>query len=201
MLEKIMNSLLIGFAVAAIPGAVFIETVRRTLTKNVTSGILLVLGEFFGHVLLFLVLFFGISHFFTNQLVTKVLYFVGALLMLWLGLQACKNQKQIYQDKVAKFEGSSFLVGFGLSITDPYIVGLWITLSSAYLSQFSRSYAIFHIILISLGFLIFFIPLVYVTHFIGKKIPNVYLLWLSRIGGVVLIGTAILFFWKLILLF
>ncbi len=201
MLEKIMNSLLIGFAVAAIPGAVFIETIRRTLTKNVISGILLVLGEFFGHVLLFLILFFGVSHFFTNELVSKFLYLAGFLLMLLLGLQAFKNPNQTHQEKSLTLEGSSFLVGFGLSITDPYIIGLWVTLSGAYLSHFSKLYATFHIILISLGFLLFFIPLIYITYFIGKKIPDVYLLWLSRIGGVVLIGTAIMFFWKLILLF
>lgn len=201
MLEKIMNSLLIGFAVAAIPGAVFIETVRRTLTKNMLSGILLVIGEFFGHVLLFLMLFFGVTHFFTNALVSKFLYFVGSLLMLWLGIQAFKKPKLIHQNKDVRREGSSFLVGFGLSITDPYIIGLWVTLSGVYLSQFSKSNAVFHIILISLGFLMFFVPLIYITHYIGKKIPNVYLMWLSRIGGVVLIGTAILFFWKLILLF
>lgn len=201
MPEKIFSSLAIGFAIAAIPGAVFIETIRRTLTKNILSGIFLVFGEFVGHVLLFLLIFFGISQFLADELANKALYLAGAIILLWLGVNAFKPSVQNTSGRGILPINSSFLVGFGLSVTDPYIIGLWITLSGSYLSSLSQSLATFHIILISLGFFLFFFPLIVIAHLIGKKIPDIYLLWLSRIGGVILVYTSVLFFWKFIQLF
>ena len=64
MLLKALESLIIGVSIAAIPGPIFFELVRRTLSKGLADGILLVLGEFSGNFVLLLVVFFGVFHFF-----------------------------------------------------------------------------------------------------------------------------------------
>lgn len=193
---------MIGFAVAAIPGAVFIETTRRTLIQGLRSGFLLVFGEFLGHILLFLIIFFGFSEFFKYNLVNAVLYIGGGLLMLWLGYNAFSTSHNYTNKTTSELsKNSSLFIGLGFSISDPYIIGLWIALSGTYLLQFDPLVAVVHILLVSLGFLLFFIPLILLVHYLGRKIPDNYIVWLSRIGGIILIFTACVFLRKFIILF
>jgi threonine/homoserine/homoserine lactone efflux protein len=64
----IFESILIGISIAAIPGPIFFELIRRTLTKGFWSGALLSVGEFLGNFILLLLIFFGISNFLTYNL-------------------------------------------------------------------------------------------------------------------------------------
>lgn len=43
-----LASLILGISLAAIPGPIFFELIRRTLTRGFWSGALLSVGEFLG---------------------------------------------------------------------------------------------------------------------------------------------------------
>ena len=58
------ESILIGISIAAIPGPIFFELIRRTLTRGFWSGALLSVGEFIGNLALLMLIFFGVSNFF-----------------------------------------------------------------------------------------------------------------------------------------
>lgn len=197
----LLESLLIGFAVAAIPGAVFFEVIRRTLTRGLYYGVLLAVGEFIGHVLILLLIFFGISSFLTHPTANIAFYLIGSILMLWLSISAFRVKRnhieKHYRRKLTKDD--SIFVGFGISVTDPFIIALWISLSGSYLLQYATPIALINILFIALGFLVFFIPAALIVNSKKDKISSKYVIWFSRISGIMLLFTAISFLYGLLI--
>ncbi len=94
--------------------------------------------------------------------------------------------------------GGSIAVGFGISVTDPFIIALWVALSGSYLIQFSTPMALLNIFFIPFGFLVFFIPVAIAVKLKKDMIPFKFVAWFSRISGVVLLATAMTFIYALI---
>lgn len=86
----IIKSTLIGISIGAIPGIIFFEIIRRTLTKGFFSGFLLSVGEFIGNFLVLLLIYFGLSQLFTFKFTNIVLYVTGALILGYIGISALK---------------------------------------------------------------------------------------------------------------
>lgn len=196
---KIFESLLIGASIAAIPGPIFFELIRRTLTKGFLNGVLLVLGEFSGNFILLLFIFLGASQLLTSNLSKIILFIIGGSILLKLGISAIliKNHSiDSSYNKTIKNQGS-FLIGFSIAVTSPIVIALWISLSGSYLTFFqSKSYAFFHIFLIAFGFLLFFLPLALLIHKTRQKILPKYIILLSRISGAILAAFGVNFFYQ-----
>ena len=185
----ILESLIIGISIAAIPGPIFFELVRRTLAKGFWSGALLSLGEFLGNFLLLLLIFFGVSNFLMYTVSKIVLYFIGSLILIWLGIAAFKMNKQEIESSYKKEikKNNSVLVGFIIAITSPIVIALWISLSGSYLAQFNSHLLVFaNIFLIAFGFVIFFFTLAAIIHKTRHRIPAKYVILLSKIFGIIL---------------
>ena len=75
-----IESLLLGFSLAAIPGPIFFEVFRRTLTKRFWSGALLSVGEFLANFSILMLTFFGIQSFLLYKPVKLVLFLFEFLL-------------------------------------------------------------------------------------------------------------------------
>jgi threonine/homoserine/homoserine lactone efflux protein len=100
-----------------------------------------------------------------------------------------------YQHEERGISKKSFLAGFGITISSPIIIALWVSLSGSYLNNLSSQLLAFvNIVFIALGFLLFFIPLAWVVHRIRHKIPPKRVVLLSRIFAIVLICFALLLF-------
>lgn len=201
---KIIESLFIGVSIAAIPGPIFFELIRRTLTKGLSNGVWLVLGEFSGNFLLLLLIFFGISHILTMNIAKIVLSIIGGLILCKIGIDSLRiKQEDIEQSyKNSIKTNKSFFAGLSIAITSPIVIALWISLSGSYLAIFKNSYvAFFHIFFITLGFLVFFIPLAILIHVSRRKISSKHVVILSKVFGTILIFYGILLFYQIINLF
>lgn len=192
MLLKLLESLIIGASIAAIPGPTFFELIRRTLSKGLHSGVFLVLGEFSGNFLLLLAVFFGVSHLLTSTLAKIILYIIGSIILLIISSSALRlkqeNIETSYEIKQNKPAKESFLTGFSIAVSSPIVIALWVSLSGSYLSVFpSKILAFTNILLIAIGVLLFFIPLALIVHKTRHKIPPKYVVLLSKIFGIILI--------------
>ncbi|HVX57864.1 MAG TPA: LysE family transporter [Candidatus Saccharimonadales bacterium] len=192
MVVKLFESLLIGASIAAIPGPIFFELIRRTLTVGMRNGVILVFGEFTANCALLSLIFFGVSHFLTDGTVRTILYIVGGCILFTVSFEALRlTERDIeasYKSDDTKLEREAFLAGFSISFTNPLLIALWISLSGSYLNALnSKSLAFVNIVLIAFGFLVFFVPLAWVVHKIRHKIPPPRVVLLSRVFGVVLI--------------
>ena len=194
----IFESLFIGISIAAIPGPIFFELIRRTLTKGFWHGAFLVVGEFLGNLALLLLIFFGLSNFLENKILKITLYLIGGIILLFIGFNALKlktkNIEKSYDKKISN--SNSLLAGFSIAVTSPIVIALWISLSGSYLAQYNRLLALFNIGSIALGFLVFFVPLAMIVHLTRHKIPLNYVVNLSRIFGIILIVYGISFIYR-----
>lgn len=198
-----IESLFVGASIAAIPGPIFFELVRRTLTKGLNEGVTLVIGEFTGNFILLLLIFFGASQFLTDH-TAKILFFVlGSCILLWVSIGAFRlrldDVEESYKDNSVNEKRSSYLAGLLIALTSPIVIALWISLSSSYLNDLqSRSWAFVNILLIALGFLCFFVPVAFVVHKTRHKIPPHRVVLLSRIFGCVLVVYALILLYQAI---
>lgn len=191
-ISKVLESIFIGILIAAIPGPIFFELIRRVITKGLLNGIILVIGEFTGNTILLFLIFIGVSSFFTHPVIKIVLYLLGSIILLKLGWSAILLKKEEVEKLYAMDEkkyGKSFITGFSIAVTSPIVIALWISLAGSYLSRFHNSFlAYFHIFLITFGFLFFFIPFGIIIYFIRQKISARNVILLSKIFGAVLVG-------------
>lgn len=197
----ILESLIIGIAIAAIPGPIFFEVVRRTLLKGFWYGALLSIGEFLGNFFLLALIFFGISNLLTSNISKIIFYFAGSFVLCWLGVQAFKlKEENVKKSYIKKIKSSnSIAVGFGIAVTSPIVIALWISLSGSYLAQFSSKLLSFlNIFIISIGFVIFHFTLAFITYKIRHYIPPKKVILLSRIFGVVLFVYSVSLFYEFI---
>lgn len=200
MITKMFESILIGISIAAIPGPIFFELVRRTLTKGFREGALLVFGEFSGNFAILLAIFFGLSQFFTNHTVKILFYIMGGFILLWVSYGAIKLQQssvELSYDEKSTLRSNSYFTGLIIAVTSPIVIALWISLSSSYLNTMHNHLVSFiNILLIALGFLIFFIPLAYIVHKTRHRIAPRNVILLSRTFGVVLVAYALVLFYQ-----
>ncbi len=205
LLSLFFQSIFIGISIAAVPGPIFFELIRRVITYGFYDGLLLILGEFTGNTLLLGCIFWGASSFFTQPVVKIILYLVGSAIFFKLGLSAILLQKnaveQMYKETSIKKRGS-FGAGFTIAISSPILIASWISLSGSYLSDFhAKPLAYLNIFFITLGFLFFFIPFAMFIYSTRKIISPKYVVILSKIFGAVLLGYGIFFVYTLITLF
>ena len=199
-LETFFQSILIGISIAAIPGPIFFELTRRTLAHGFWSGALVSVGDFLGNLLLLSLIFFGVSQFLTYTITKSVLYICGGIILFYLSYLAFKlkavNIEQSYE-KMDDHKGS-ILAGLLIAITSPIVIAFWISLSGSYLAKFDSAYsAILAILTIVLGFVSFFFCLAGIVHVTRKRIPTRYVVWLSRIFGIILFFYGLYFMYEL----
>ncbi|MBI5553609.1 MAG: LysE family transporter, partial [Candidatus Diapherotrites archaeon] len=191
----ILQSILIGFSFAAIPGPVVLELIRRTLTKGFSNGALLALGAFTGTTVLLAVIFTGASSLLNAPAFKPFFFFLTAALMGWLAFNAWKVSPQSIEEKEALPQTGrhAFLTGLGIALTNPIDMALWAGISASYLAGMEPVNAYTNILFIGLGFPLFQVPLAGIVHFTRKKIPAHYLQGVSRLAGIILLAYALNF--------
>lgn len=198
-----LESFLLGFSFGAIPGIVFFELTRRTLTKGFWSGALIAIGEFVGNFSILLLAFFGLAYFLTFTSVKIILFICGTLLLFYLAYFALKVKKKDIETSMKKkiSKKGSFLVGIGLAFTNTLGIPVWIALTGTYLARFPSMFVVFmNILLLAAGVMLFFLLFALIIHYTRHRIPLHIVVWISRIFGVILVGYGIYFLYQLILL-
>ncbi len=196
-----IESLLLGFSLAAIPGPIFFEVLRRTLTKGFWSGALLSVGEFLANFTILMLTFFGVSNFLLFKSARLTLFLLGSAVLIWIGITALKIKKEDIEkaSKKSVSKNNSIIVGFGLAIASPLAIAVWISIGGAYLVQYtSKLLSFINILLLALGVMLFFFTLASIIHFTRHKISTKYILWFSKIFGIVLIGYGLYFLYQFI---
>ena len=201
----IVKSTIIGISIGAIPGIIFFEIIRRTLTRGFLSGILLSIGEFVGNFLVLLLIYFGFSQFFAFRLTSILLYLIGSFILGYIGINALKLTKENIEQSYKKKEiaQSSLVAGFLIAITNPLAIALWLSLVGSYIQGLSKVSAIINVFFLAFGLVIFYFGMVTAVNMTKHKIPTKYILFLSKLFGAILLFYSASFlynFLKLIML-
>lgn len=198
-----IESILLGLSLAATPGPVFFEVIRRTMTKGYLTGLGIAFGDFMAFLLIMMLIFFGVYQFFLLEPVRLIFFIAGGLILVWIGILA---YKLTYEDvdiglKNESSGRNSIYAGFAISISNPMTIFGCISMN-AYLARYASKIVIFiNIILLAIGGILFFFGLASLIQITRSKIDIRYILLLSKIFGIVLIGFGISFWYQFYKLF
>ena len=196
-----IDSILLGISLAAIPGPLFCEVIRRTMTKGFWAGIGIAFGDFMATSLIMVLILFGVYNFFLSKSLKPILFLIGGIILIWIGTLALKfkcdtlNLKnEGRSEKIS--QKNSIYAGFALSITNPMNILGCISMN-AYLTQYSSKIVIFiNTILFVIGGILFFSGLASLVHITRRKIEARYVILFSNIFGILLIGYGIEFLYQ-----
>ena len=193
MILGLLQSFALGFAVSAAPGAVFFETIRRTIAQR-TSVTYFLLGNFTGIVCIASLVFLGFSAVTLDGTTESVFYGLSGLVLLWIGLSAVLAKPQqkpathIASKAMKHGNAKGFTIGFVLATANPIAILFWISIIGTYMSEMTPQAALLNGLAVLLGAVALFLLLVIAVNRIKKGLSDTFLLWLSRIFGGIIVA-------------
>ncbi len=184
---SIITNIILGATLAAIPGPIFVEVVRRTLTKGFLSGALVGLGEFFATFVILSAAYLGVERMGTFSV---LLFFIGGVILIFLGYKAFKKKEIISSEQSQK---SSILTGFILALSSPLAWTTWISIGAA---SITNEKVIESMVALAVGVILFFTILAGILTLSKKNITPKVLITISRTCGILLIGYGVYFVGK-----
>lgn len=147
--------------------------------------------------------FFSAYQFLLFQSFKLISFILGGIILIWIGLQTFNLRQEDFDTglKNKSSRRNSIYAGFAISITNPFNIITFISVST-YLAQYSSKIAtLINIILFVLGGLIFNSGLAGLVQITNHKFGAGYMLLFSKIFGFVLIGYGTYFWYQFINLF
>ena len=195
-----IESILLGVSLAALPGPIFFEVLRRTLTKGFWSGAMLAVGEFLANFTVLMLTFFGAYHVLLSTPLKIALFAVGGGVLLWLGWTALNMKKADIENSGGRKQqrNNSIFVGFAMGVSSPLAIAVWISVGGAYLAQYtSPETAFINIVLLAWGVMLFFVAMAMLVHFTRHTISARYILAFARLSGIILAAYGLYFLYQL----
>jgi threonine/homoserine/homoserine lactone efflux protein len=196
---QIIQNIILGLSFSAMIGPVSIEVIKRGLKNGFLPAFLLGLGATAADTTYLLLIYLGLSNFFNIPVVKTILWFFGALILLYLGYLSIKE----YFDKIdlkksnPKAGKNSFITGYLMTISNPMTIVLWLGVFGAIIASSNQNLtkivALLNTLTVIIGVLLWFFILSLLLHwgkrFINEKSIN----YISLIAGIVIIGFGLYF--------
>jgi len=208
MLAIFLQSLIIGYSGAIMPGPMFTYTVDKSIRYGIKPGILVSLGHVFLELILVILIFAGVGKYLATDSASIIIGLIGGLILGFLGFNMLKD---VYLNRISletkigenDRQDNMLLAGMVLSATNPYFIIWWSAIGMALIMNAYHSFgitgvALFYVghILADISWFTFVAALVSKTrHLINIKIYKTVIVLLA----LCLIGFAIRFFTSSIL--
>ena len=126
----------LGVAFSAPPGIVTAEAIRRGITGGFVSAVMVGVGSLIGDAVYAALALGGLSAVSSYAVARLVIGLCGALLLFWLAYDALRARVPT-ADPTSK--RSDFVVGAGLSLTNPWAIAFWLGFGGVLLSAGIRN--------------------------------------------------------------
>jgi threonine/homoserine/homoserine lactone efflux protein len=193
MLSGILQGLILGFILTAIPGAVVLEATHRALARKPVLSFLA--GNFVGVGVTVAITMVGLSSVLGNSSWSHVSYLLSGLTLLYIGLASIASKKLVKRapalkrgdDKTAS-QYKALITGLILATANPVSILFWITMIGRYLNN-HESYAqiISNSTAIVVGGAVFFGVLLTVIGITHKLMSQKYVVILNDAFGIVIL--------------
>jgi threonine/homoserine/homoserine lactone efflux protein len=134
MIPVLFSIIVVSFSGVMLPGPMF----AAALAKGYYSpwiGARMAVGHAAVEIPIVLLIYYGFSRFFENEIVRLSLSLAGGLMILWLGVSLFRMRRSIVQkDKGLPY--NAFIAGIILSVLNPFFILWWVTVGSALLMKF-----------------------------------------------------------------
>ena len=128
MLPILLSIVVISFSGVMMPGPMFAVTMAKSY-KSPWAGTQISLGHAVIEVPLILLIYFGLTQFFHNNVVQLVLSLLGSGMVLWLGISMFRARAEVIQ-KGKDLPYTGFTAGILTSGFNPFFLLWWATIGS-----------------------------------------------------------------------
>ncbi len=151
-----LQSLIVGYSGAVMPGSVLTYTLDRSLRHGARAGLVVSLGHAFLELLLVVLIFMGLGRYLGSDTARMVIGLLGGVVLGYLGIGMIRDawMKRISLDiQPGESDGQSsmFLSGMVLSATNPYFLVWWSAVGMAIILSAYSAYGIAGIVVFYLG--------------------------------------------------
>ena len=126
------QGLMLGFGVAVPFGPMNVLILSYAL-KSFKNAFFLGLGAMSADIFYFSLLLFGLLKFLNNELMSKILAIFGFCFLTYLAFLSIKTKPKNLELKESKEKNTAFksyVKGFVLNLSNPYIISFWLSISS-----------------------------------------------------------------------
>ena len=139
LLTIFVGAFVVGLSGAMAPGPVLTVTISETLKRGFRAGPLIVLGHALLEIVLLTLIGLGLGPFFQHPLMTLIFLSAGGVVLLWMGVQMIRTNKQITEEALSATGTESpygpVLAGIVLSVSNPYWIIWWVTIGMGFVTQ------------------------------------------------------------------
>lgn len=185
------KGLILGFSIAAPLGPIGLLCIKRTLEGGRWHGVLSGLGAASADAVYGSLAAFGLAalleHYTWIQTWTQIL---GGLFIIYLGVRfalAKEATRAAGDDSQANSLGKVWVTTFLLTLSNPVTIFAFLGMFAGAGVQ-STSSAIWLVLGIFSGSMLWWLLLAQITHWLGKRMSPKVLLWVNRLAGLALIG-------------
>lgn len=195
MLPLLVSVILVSFTGAIFPGPILAVTVAKGC-KSPWAGFQIALAHVIIDVLVILLIYFGLGHFFQNNIVQIILSIIGGILIIWLGISMFRSRYTISGGSM-DLRYSPFVLGVLTTVFNPMFLMWWATIGSMFIMRFREfgiAGLIAFIIAMELPNLIWY-PLASIVSYKTSSISwgQKFQKWLFMVCGMLLVGFGIWF--------
>jgi threonine/homoserine/homoserine lactone efflux protein len=116
------------------PGPMFAVTIAKSM-KSPWAGVLVSLGHAVIEVPLILLIYFGLGHFFQNDILKLILSVVGGAMIVWMGIDLFRARRKLAKEG-RDTSYNAFVAGILMSGLNPFFLVWWATVGSLLLLSF-----------------------------------------------------------------
>jgi len=138
-LRELAIAFSLGVAFSAPPGIVTAEAIRRGITRGFVSALMVGVGSLIGDAVYAALALGGLSAVSRYTVARLVIGSCGALLLFWLAFDALRAQAPNPDEPANSGKRGDFLVGAGLSLTNPWAIAFWLGFGGVLLSAGIRN--------------------------------------------------------------
>lgn len=176
-----------------------VQMVNQALRKGFLSGWFVGLGGMTIDLALIILVYFGFSHFLAHPVVELIMWFVGSIFLLIIGIDSLKesrNKVDFSNTTTKKSLTKAYTSGFLMAISPGNIV-FWIGIFGPLLISSVTGENQGHFVMVALGILLGIlvhdIGLMSIVHFSRRFLNQTVLKWSAIVAAIILFGFSIYF--------
>jgi threonine/homoserine/homoserine lactone efflux protein len=150
---EIITGFLLGLSTLVFIGAVFFYLIKTAVVSGKKAGVAVASGIIIGDILYVVLLLFGFSEVFENEVFVRWFAFFGGTLLVMIGIRYLIKKRDISKAKSAS-KGSlwaHFTKGFVLNFINPFVATVWVGFLAINEEQFSSSASVITSLTITLA--------------------------------------------------
>lgn len=159
MINTFLNSLLVSYSGAVMPGSLLTYTIDKSIKNGKSSGFLIIIGHCILEIFVVLLLLFGLGQYLAMDLSKIIIGLIGGCILCFLGTDALRgavgNRLSIDINEQSNSKYGNLMVGGAvISSTNPYFTIWWVGVGLALIQEAYNSFGMAGVLFFYAGHII-----------------------------------------------